>query len=279
MTSSWPSQTPLRFSVNLSTGRITPICGKGGALLLLLSLHGCAQNNAFSPPPDGEQVTITVKVPPNLAAEPMQVIYRSEKCLLKRSGRDWTSYEVDGYFGTTVHPQQQGQSDLYEAKLPVNGGGRCQWQLSNVTFGVTYANTAHFGENVEPGPGGGVIVMFDGNLPQQRSAFQSTTEVSGDALIKRDYYPWINEQFIDGHEKLVWLVGREDMYLYYRAPNARKVMFEPLLHADHFVYSVGPKVHKEGNRNRYTYADGSVEMGGGKPTFQKLQAIRLGKSQ
>ena len=96
MTASWPSRTPLRFSVNLWTGRIPPIYGKGCALLLLLSLHGCAQNNAFSPPPDGEQVTITVKVPPNLAAEPMQVIYRSEKCLLKRAGRDCSSYDVHG---------------------------------------------------------------------------------------------------------------------------------------------------------------------------------------
>jgi hypothetical protein len=96
MTSSCPSLTPLRFSENLSTEHIRRASGKGCALLLLLSLNGCAQNNAFSPPPDGEQVTITVKVPPNLAAEPMQVIYRSEKCLLKRSGRDCSSYDVHG---------------------------------------------------------------------------------------------------------------------------------------------------------------------------------------
>jgi len=279
MTASWPSRTPLRFSVNLWTGRIPPICGKGCALLLLLSLHGCAQNNAFSPPPDGEQVTITVKVPPNLAAEPMQVIYRSEKCLLKRSGRDWTSYEVDGYFGTTVHPQQQGQSDLYEAKLSVNGGGRCDWQLSNVTFGVTYANTTHFGENVEPGPGGGMIVMFDENPPQRRSAFESIINVSGDALIRKDYYPRVSEHFIGGYEKLAWLLGKGDIYSYYRAKNARNVIFEPMLHADYVLYSVGPKEKKQGNYTKFTYPDGTVTADGKDPSFQKLQVIRLGKSQ
>jgi hypothetical protein len=186
---------------------------------------------------------------------------------------------VDGYFGTTVHPQQQGQSDLYEAKLPVNGGGRCDWQLSNVTFGVTYANTAHFGENIEPGPGGGMIVMFDENLPQRRSAFEPTIKIRGDALIKRDYYPWISEQFIGGHEKLAWLVGEGEIYSYYHAPNARKVTFEPLLHQGYVVYSVGNKVHKVGVYPRQTYPDGSVVSDGSKPSFQKLQAIRLGKSQ
>jgi hypothetical protein len=164
-----------------------PLSRTGGALLLLFSLSGCAQNQTLSPPPDGEQVSITVKVPQNLAAEPMRVIYRSEKCPIKRSGPDWSTYKEDGYLATTVQPKQQGQSDLYEAKLPINGGGRCQWQLSNVTFGVTYANTTHFGQNVKSGPGGGgVIVMFDHYLPQQRSAFEPTIKVSGDVLIRKD---------------------------------------------------------------------------------------------
>jgi len=258
---------------------IQPVTQTCGVLLLLFSLNGCAQNQAFTPAPDGEQVTITVKVPQNLAAEPMRVMYRSEKCPIKRSGADWSSYEEDGYLSTTVQPQQQGQRDLYEAKLPINGAGKCQWRLSNVTFGVTYANTTHFGENVKAGPGGGVIVMFDQRLPQRRSVFEPTIEVSGDVLIQKDYYPWINEQFLVRHEKLAWLIGQGEMYSYYRALTARKVIFEPTVYADHVVYSVGPKVHKKGNRNRYTYSDGSVVMGGSDPSFKKLQAIRLGQSQ
>ncbi|WP_248161755.1 hypothetical protein [Pseudomonas sp. W15Feb34] len=123
--------------------------------VLLVSVSGCAQNTTLSPPPGGEQVSITVKVPPNLAADPMRVMYRSEKCPIKRSGPDWSSYEEDGYLSTTVQPQQQGQSDVYEVKLAINGGSRCQWQLSNVTFGVTYANTTHFGPDVKASPGGG----------------------------------------------------------------------------------------------------------------------------
>ena len=244
--------------------------------LLLLTLTGCAQNQTLSPPPRGEQVSITVKVPLNLAAEPMRVMYRSEKCPIKRSGADWSSYEEDGYLSTTVQPQQQGQSDVYEAKLAINGGSRCQWQLSNVTFGVTYANTTHFGDSVRAGPGGGIIVMFDQHLPQQRSVFEPTIAVNGDLLIKEDYYPWISEAFLGGYEKLARLVGQGDIYLTYKAPNARKVMFEPILHADRVVYSVEPKEKQKGNYTRFIYPDGSTVADGiSEPSFRKLQAIRL----
>ena len=252
----------------------------GISLLLVLglgiSLSGCAPDRTLSPPPGGEQVSVTVKVPENLAADPMQVIYRSEKCPIKRSGPDWTSYEEDGYLSTTVTPQQIGQSDLYEAKLPINGGSPCEWKLSNVTFGVTYANTTHFGPDVEDGAGGGVIVMFDQYLPQQRSVFEPTIKVNGNLLIKKDYYPWVNEQFLGKHETLAWLIGEGEIFSYYRAPNARQVTFEPLLHADYLVRSVGPKVKKKGNHNLFTYSDDSVVVGGSKPSFQKLEAIRLG---
>ena len=280
MTALWMGLISQQASMAPQTDRTQRVTRKSEALLLVLglgiSLSGCAPDRTLSPPPGGEQVSVTVKVPENLAAESMQVMYRSEKCPIKRSGPDWTSYEVDGYLSTTVQPLQLGQSDVYEAKLPVDGGSNCEWKLSNVTFGVTYGNTTHFGENVRAGPGGGVIVMFDQHLPQQRSVFAPTIKVSGDLLIRKDYYPLVNEQFVGKHEKVAWLFGEGEIYLYYRAPNARKVTFEPLLHAKYVLYSVGAKVHKVGDYPKVTYPDGSVTADGIRPNFQKLQAIRLG---
>ncbi|MDF3931313.1 hypothetical protein P3W75_01670, partial [Pseudomonas citronellolis] len=104
-------------------------------LLMLLNLGGCAQNRELAPPPGSEQVHFSIKVPPELAADPMRVMYRSEKCPAKRSGADWTSYEEDGRRAIEVLPERQGSSDLYVADLAVDGGGACQWRLSNVTFG------------------------------------------------------------------------------------------------------------------------------------------------
>ncbi|MDF3931924.1 hypothetical protein [Pseudomonas citronellolis] len=174
-----------------------------GSALLLLSLAGCTgqgiRNDAFSPPSGGEQVTVTVKVPKDLAADTMRVMYRSQKCQVKRSGADWTSYEEDGRYAMEVVPQRQGQSDLYVAKLDRSGGGPCQWNLSNVTFGVRYEDTAQFGSGVQFGYGGRVIVVFDNNPPQERDMYRPT-DVTGDVSIVKDYYPWLFENHAVDHK-------------------------------------------------------------------------------
>lgn len=249
------------------------------AVLCLFSLGGCAQTTRadFSPPPGGETVSVSVKVPKDLTANTMRVMYRSEKCPISRSDGDGNRFEIEGAHTIEVEPQRQGQSDLYEAQLARNGGGICQWKLSNVTFGVHYQNTARFGQNVQAGRGGGVIVIFDRNQPQRRSLLKSPTEVKGDLMIKRDYYPWVDEEFLGQYEKQIRLVGDDDFFLTFKALSARRVSFEPVLHADYVVESAGPKVKQEGSHTRFIYPDGSVEADGkSKPSFKKLQAIRSG---
>ncbi|WP_256262404.1 hypothetical protein [Pseudomonas gingeri] len=140
-------------------------------LTLFVNLSGCAKDYSLAPPPDSEQITVTVKVPKELEAETMNVMYRSSICKRITRGASGQRIELDGYHGIDVQPQPQrqgqGQSDLYEAKLPIDGGGKCQWRLSNVTFGVAYANPTRFGESVGYGGGGGIIVIFDNNNSPQ----------------------------------------------------------------------------------------------------------------
>ncbi|WP_152227542.1 hypothetical protein [Pseudomonas sp. SCB32] len=251
-----------------------------GGLVLLASLSGCAQSQALTPPPGGAQVVFRIKVPQDLAADPMRVMYRSEKCPVQRSDGSGGRFEVDGYHAIEVVPQRQGQSDLYLANVARDGGGACHWQLSNVTFGVHYQNTLRFGSNVLPGGGGGVIVLFDDNQPQQRSLLEDPEEVSGDLLVSKDYYPWIDEQFLIRHETRAWLFGDGDIYPTYKALKANIVIFEPRLHTDGVVHSVGPRFKKEGVYTQFTYPDGSKEAdGSSKPSFEKLQAIRLGRGE
>jgi hypothetical protein len=240
---------------------------------LFFSLSGCGQDYSLSPPSDSEQITVTVKVPKELEAETMNVMYRSPICKRITHGASGQRIELEGYHGIDVQPQRQGQSDLYEASLPMDGGGACQWRLSNVTFGVAYREPTQFGENVTYGAGGGVVVIFDHNNSPRGGA---DIEVDGDLTIKKDYYPWIDEEFIGPYKKTVNLAGRGNIYLAYQALQARQVYFEPVLHSDFVVYSAGPKEKKKGNHTAFTYSDGSVVADGrAKPDFRKLQAIRL----
>jgi hypothetical protein len=242
-------------------------------LTLFVSLSGCAKDYSLAPPPDSEQITVTVKVPKELEAETMNVMYRSPVCKRVTHGASGQRIELSGYHGIDVQLQRQGQSDLYEARLPIDGGGKCQWRLSNVTFGVAYAYPTRFGENVTYGAGGGVIAIFDHNNSPQGGA---DIEVDGDLTLKKDYYPWLSEAFLGGYRKQISLAGEGNIYLKYRALQARRVYFEPVLHSDFVLYSVQPKEKKEGNHTAFTYPDGSVIADGRwHPNFRKLQAIRL----
>ena len=242
-------------------------------ILLFVSLNGCAKDRSLAPPPDSEQITVTVKVPKELEAETMQVMYRSATCKRVTHGASGQRIEVEGHHSIDVQLQRQGLSDLYQASLPKDGGGACKWHLANVIFGVTYADPTRFGENVTSGAGGGVVVIFDHNNSPRGGA---DIEVDGDLIIKKDYYPWVKENFLDGYRKRVSLAGQGSIYLNYQALQARKVYFEPVLHSDFLVISEGTKVHKKGSFIKFTYPNGSVLADGrSEPDFQKLQSIRL----
>jgi len=241
--------------------------------VLTVSVSGCAPDYSLSPPADSEKITVTVKVPKELETETMQVMYRSTLCTFTDHSASGKPYERDGYQRIDIQPVRQGQSDLYEARLAVNGGGSCQWRLSNVTFGVTYANPTQFGENVSFGTGGGVVVVFDNNNSPRGG---TGIKVDGDLAIKKDYYPRVDEEFLGPYKKTISLAGEGSIYLSYQALQAQQVYFEPVLHSDFVVYSAGPKVKKKGNYTVFTYPDGSVVADGrGGPDFQKMQSIRL----
>jgi hypothetical protein len=201
-------------------------------------------------------------------------MYRSAVCKNITHGASGQRIELEGYHGIDVQLRRLGASDLYQAKLPIDGGGACQWHLSNVMFGVAYSDPARFGENVTFGAGGGVVVMFDHNRPSRSSGLP--IKVDGDLTIKKDYYPWLSEAFLGGYRKQISLEGVGDIYLMYQALQARQVYFEPVLHSDFLVTSVQPKVKKKGNHTSFTYPDGSVVTDGrSRPDFRKLHAIRL----
>jgi hypothetical protein len=181
--------------------------------------------------------------------------------------------KVDSFDGFTILPVKTDIDGVYEAKVPLNGGGACDWTLSNMTFGVVYSDLSAFGEDAAFGTGGSGVVMFDHN-----SSWRGEPDFvhDGDLHIVKDYYPWIGEATLEGYRKQVSLAGEGDIYFMYRALQVRNIYFEPILHSRFEVFSVAPKVHKKGVFTTFTYPDGTTESNGRwRPNFQKLQAIRL----
>ncbi|MFN3355098.1 MAG: hypothetical protein ACK418_03655 [Pseudomonas sp.] len=243
-------------------------------IALFVGLSGCRQDYSLAPPADSEKITVTVKLPKELKTETLEVMYRSGACKSVTYGASGQRIELDGRHGIEVQLQRQGQTDIYQAKLPIDGGGACRWKISNVMFGVAYIDPTRFGENVTFGGGGGVLVRFDKNRPMRSSGLP--VKVDGNLKIKKDYYPWLDEEFLGRYKKTIRLAGEEDIYLSYYSPKARIIYFEPVLYSEFLVRSAGPIEKKKGNRTTFIYPDGSVLADGrSKPNFRKLQAIRL----
>ncbi|MGH8416516.1 MAG: hypothetical protein ACRER8_04380 [Pseudomonas sp.] len=200
-------------------------------------------------------------------------MYRSALCQKATYDGNFIRTDVDGYHGIKMAPQRKGEADLYEVKLAKNGGGQCNWKLSSVMFDVVYKYPKIYGSDTLKGGGGGVMIAFDHNNPPL-SGPSSTTR--GDLFIKKDYYPWVDEGFLGRYSKTINLAGVFPLYLHYRAPNARVVHFEPVLHTKFLLRSIGPKVKKDGNYTTWIYPDGSVYADGKwHPNLNRLNAIRL----
>lgn len=243
------------------------------SIILFMSLQGCASEHPFLPPSENEYVTVTVKVPLGFEAETMQVMYRSEICKQPSYDGNGNRNDVQGYHALEVQPVRKGGTDLYEARLARLGGGRCNWNLSNVTFGIAYTQKDFLGESVSYGAGGGVVVVFDNNSSQRGGAGR---KVNGDLVLVKNFYPWISERFIGGYQKKINFVGENIPYLEYQAIQSRSVYFEPIVHSAYVLRSVAPKVKEKGVYTTYTYPDGSAYSDGKwPPSFNRLEAIRL----
>jgi hypothetical protein len=241
----------------------------------VLSISGCAKDYSMAPSPSGEQVKIVIKIPEELEATPLRVMYRSAICERVTHDGDGRPEKLEGYNSIDVKLSHQNNGSLYEADLFVNGGGPCEWRLSNILFEVSYRVPNRFGENVGSGGGGGVIVIFDHNDAQLRTS--GLMKVKGaDLTIIKDYYPWVKDSYSGGYIKRAGLAGEARSYLTYEAREARSVYFEAVLHSDYVVSSTAPKKHKAGEFIKFKYPDGTVESDRrSEPNFKKMQEIRL----
>ncbi|CND31321.1 Uncharacterised protein [Yersinia frederiksenii] len=54
-------------------------------------------------------------------------------------------------------------SGNYKSKIPIDGGGQCEWKLSRITLGIKYSRSEHIIKNsgVKIGTAVGIEVAFD----------------------------------------------------------------------------------------------------------------------
>lgn len=238
--------------------------------ILSLLLTGCAQatDRTLSPPSDTEWVNVEIKNPSSYTQPfPLEVLYVSTSCKRElMSMRDGQHYEKIGYNPIKIALQKQSGSDLWIAKVAKDGGGKCNWKLSEFNMGIEYIDATHLGKELVPGTAVGATIAFDDNATKNG---QFTT-VHGDINLSPIYYPYIRERKLNSTESSLSLLGEKN-FISLRGDGTNKVSFIPKLDESKVTRYIGVANKEPGAYAKIIYPDGSVAPEGTiTPDFNKI---------
>ncbi|ELY4299725.1 hypothetical protein SMZ33_000270 [Cronobacter turicensis] len=134
-------------------------------LLPLLALSSCVLSEDLSPPVDGKAVKIAVVKPVDVDILPMDVIYRSETCRDKVFTSTGAITTRAGYHLLTVPFKPEKGSEIVSNRVALDGGGQCEWKLSNIRFQFKFSDMTKFGADIKNNIPNDIVFVFDNNSP------------------------------------------------------------------------------------------------------------------
>ncbi len=240
-------------------------------LLSLLTLIGCASSENLSPPPEGKTVKVDVVKPADVDILPMDVIYRSKKCRDKIFTSTGAISSRGGYHLLTIPFNAKPGSDTVSNSVALDGGGQCEWKLSNIRLQFKFSNMAKFGADIKKNIPNDIVFVFDENSPHRGDGHYE--DLYNSDVIQKEYYPVITNERLIQHVKVLSIEG-EDM-LTFRVHNTGSIIFKPNVHSDKVVNVLGPE--KFGEDSVTTYPDGTQTTNAKGPdpiNFEKLKSMK-----
>ncbi|MBK4716210.1 MULTISPECIES: hypothetical protein [Tenebrionibacter/Tenebrionicola group] len=228
-------------------------------------LNGCAQatDRTLSPPSDTEWVDVQIKNPsPYTKPFPLEVLYVSTTCKRElMSMRDGQHYEKVGLNPIKIPLQEKNSSGVWIAKIAKDGGGKCNWKLSEFNLGIEYVDATHLGKGLVLGTAVGATIAFDDNATKNGlfKVFENP-----ELFLSPAYYPLIQTNKRISANDMLNLFGEKDfMQIKMVSPaQAIQVIFKPTLDESKLVKMIAPKEHKVGAFYKIIYPDGSVVSDG-----------------
>ncbi|MBD2781936.1 hypothetical protein [Xenorhabdus szentirmaii] len=242
------------------------------SLLAVFFIQGCT-SESFSPPINGENIHFTATIPDELEALPISAMYRSNICRKERRTANMKPYSVPGFHYAT-YPLSIGQSNQVEASVPKEGGGKCDWKLSNITFEVKLKDTSTIAPIIDDNFGFETTFVIDDNAPQvfDGGYIKKTGNLNEEIIL----FPLLRERFFGDHSKSFYLVGKYDV-MTYKLNNGRKIHLNILYEKKFLTYWQGGK--NKDRETSLTYPDGTIIYNGDvSPDFDKLMRILESRS-
>ncbi|WP_246107218.1 hypothetical protein [Yersinia kristensenii] len=177
-------------------------------MLSVVLLSGCvAKNGTISPPSDNQWGDVEVKTPKNTEAIPLVAFFTSDECKKEKYNVDMKVYQLKGTQARNLNMEIDKTSGNYRSQIPMDGGGKCKWRLSKVTFGIQYSRTEHLIKNGggQIGTAVGVEVAFDDEGAKNGDYIFTTNPLS----LTPTYYPIITQKYLPSEITQLSLLGKE----------------------------------------------------------------------
>lgn len=239
-------------------------------------LYGCGDHTdrTLDPPPNAKWVDVVFRVPEGITLLPMEVLYRSERCKTVRYNSSNEPHDIPGYNDLEKPYSQQGSSNTWQARVAIDGGGWCQWQLNSlrVSFKIADNNPLIKGKKVIDT---NYIFDFDDYGLSDGYGTGRAKETSGDLELKAEFFPMVINH-IDNEVDLSLFggnTGYEQWRRRYKINNTQKIYIEPQIHFNQVVTLTPPAI-RPGDLTA-TYPDGSSEkIPHIYPDYEKLLSMK-----
>ncbi|MEL2242844.1 hypothetical protein PAS25_17835 [Leclercia adecarboxylata] len=152
-------------------------------LTLMFPLAGCASRPDYTlnPPANANWIDIALKLPAQVEVMPMDALYRSEKCQREIYDQKIESHRSleNGKNPQVVRMIKQKNSDIWQHRFALNGGGKCEWKLSTVRVDMKLMRNTPLTQGKNPTSVSYVFAFDDefysgGGMPGQRKRCMAT---------------------------------------------------------------------------------------------------------
>nr|WP_314266560.1 hypothetical protein [uncultured Moellerella sp.] len=236
------------------------------SLLSIFFLQGCAQGSSFSPAVNSESLHFSATIPAELAALPISATYRSEICRKERRNSNGKVYIIPEVHRAN-YPLSIGQSNQSEANIPKEGGGKCDWKLSNITFEVKLKDPSKIDPLITENFGVEATFVVDNNAPQVfDGGFEKKTGNINETLI---FFPLLSKDFMGGNIFESSLIGKSDP-LTYKVSMSNSINLNIVYKENMLSIWTG---RQNDNRPFMTYPNGDIVYGEVRPEYKKLIEI------
>ncbi len=218
-------------------------------------------------------VSVIAKMPAGSKILPLEIMYRSTTCLKSRKDSNGGIVKEPGYYFVKKEFNSVSDDNIFNLKIPRDGGGQCNWELSNITLGFYLKELPSGKDEKSENIPIKEIIVFDDNSPQRLSGTYEI--INGDVTLKENYFPLITKRR-NSNTLLEYSIVRSSPDVIYKSISAKKVIFEPRIHFSKVLRATEPTGQKVGVYMSVLYPDGTIENGPYFPNYKKLQFLERG---